>query len=576
MRLDRLGKACHREIRVLGAVSLLIALTVAGPPGARARGGHHHGAGGHGDGTQAVPPVGSGSQSGSGDAASGSQPGAGAASPSGGGQGHGAHGHHGDGGHGNGGHGGGGRSGGGDKGSGGRGGGNKGGGNKGSGGQAGGDKGAGDQGNGDTGDGNRSSGGGATRSGSTATGSGSAGSGSQTPPAHSASTPTPAQGTTTPQPGPAVTAPAGPRRAAASIGRSKTHGGGTPSRSGGAVALPFRAGVSPVGTIGAAAAASGTAQRDRAAPAHKRHPSGAGADGGALTQVVERRVSRVVRIVPAWVWALVAALALTAVALARSSWAMAYRARRLERQREELLADVGLLQRALLPPEPDTLEGLRSTAAYAPATHGEAGGAFYDVFALGPDRLGFLVGAVSIHGRAALGLTALIRHTLRAYLEAGLAPRTALQVAAGAVAGQVGAATVAVTVGIYDRESSILTHASAGQPPPVVLGAAAYEPVIACPAPAIGDGPATGTRQTTMRLPPRALACFVTDSVIAARAGSEELGYRGLWHEVIDLGPLADADAVLERVAATSRRTREDMAAYVLRVGAAAPQAPAG
>ena len=56
--------------------------------------------------------------------------------------------------------------------------------------------------------------------------------------------------------------------------------------------------------------------------------------------------------VPAEIWALLAGLALLTFALAGSSWAAARKARRLRRQREALLQEVGLLQEALLPAVP--------------------------------------------------------------------------------------------------------------------------------------------------------------------------------------------------------------------------------
>jgi hypothetical protein len=136
-----------------------------------------------------------------------------------------------------------------------------------------------------------------------------------------------------------------------------------------------------------------------------------------------RTFTRIVGVVPEPVWILLGVLLALSLALAARSWLGALRARRLERQRAELLEDVGLLQAALLPLVPARLGPVDTSVAYRPADGPGAGGDFYDLFALGDGRLAVIVGDVSGHGRHALPHTALVRFTLRAYLEAGLSPR---------------------------------------------------------------------------------------------------------------------------------------------------------
>ncbi len=131
-----------------------------------------------------------------------------------------------------------------------------------------------------------------------------------------------------------------------------------------------------------------------------------------------------------------------------------------------------------------------------------------------------IVGDVSGHGRQALPHTALVRFTLRAYLEAGLSPRVAVQTAGAVLERQLGGSFATVVAATYHPRERILIYACAGHPPPLVLGAARRSPPItACSAPPIGAGMRTGTRQTVVSMPGRAQVCFYTDGVTEARVG---------------------------------------------------------
>jgi hypothetical protein len=284
----------------------------------------------------------------------------------------------------------------------------------------------------------------------------------------------------------------------------------------------------------------------------------------------------VVEVIPPVIWLLVAVLAAMTLLLAAGSWLLAHRGRRLERQREVLLEDVGLLQRALLPAAPEQIAGVATSVAYRPASGPRAGGVFFDVFALGDDRLGLLIGELSIGGRRALGLTALVRHTVRAYLEAGVQPRTALQLAARVLAHQLGGEQASVTTAVYDREHGTLTYAAAGHPPPVMLGTAAFEPITACASPPIGAPEPTGLRQTTVSLPRGSVVCFYTDGVVRAPVRAQPFGYRRLWLALGELGVHGDARSLLERIGAEADATRDDMAACLLRVAHHVPAAAGG
>ncbi|HUB73844.1 MAG TPA: SpoIIE family protein phosphatase, partial [Solirubrobacteraceae bacterium] len=259
-------------------------------------------------------------------------------------------------------------------------------------------------------------------------------------------------------------------------------------------------------------------------------------------------------------------------ALALRSRVAAARARRLERQRVQLLEDVGLLQAALLPVAPAQLGDVLTSAAYKPAAGPGAGGDFYDLFALEDGQLAVIVGDVSGHGRQALPHTALVRFTLRAYLEAGLSPRDAVQTAGAVLERQLAGVFATVLAATYDPARRLLTYACAGHPPPLIVtatddaGGAARPPeqVTICAAPPIGIGMRTGTRQTVLSLPGRALLCFYTDGVTEARIDSELFGRERLVEELEALGAEAAAGELLDAVAARADARPDDMAACVL------------
>jgi serine phosphatase RsbU (regulator of sigma subunit) len=285
-------------------------------------------------------------------------------------------------------------------------------------------------------------------------------------------------------------------------------------------------------------------------------------------------VTKIINVVPLAVRIVIAALVALALALAVSSRFVALRARRLARQRRELLDDVGLLQAALLPALPGRVGPVGTSAAYRPASGPGAGGDFYDVFGLGNGQLAVIVGDVSGHGRAALPHTTLLRFTLRAYLEAGLSPRSALQAAAPVLERQLGNSLATVVLATYDPRDRILVYACAGHPPPLVIGTDPVTPILACSAPPIGAGQPAGTRQTVVSVPGGALACFYTDGVIEARVGEELFGASRLERLLGELGPEANASALLDSVVGECDRRPDDMAACLLRIEGE-PAAPA-
>ena len=280
---------------------------------------------------------------------------------------------------------------------------------------------------------------------------------------------------------------------------------------------------------------------------------------------VGRTLERVVTVIPTPIWIALFVLALlTGIFFGRSQIAHR-RAKHLRAQREELLQDVGLLQQALLPEIPEKLGDLATSVAYRPADGPAAGGDFYDAFLLDGERVAIIVGDVSGHGRAALARTALMRYTLRAYLDAGLEPRRALKVAGKALDDDLGGDFATVVLAVHDPARATLTYASAGHPPPIVTGSGAFDPVTALSSPPIGAGLPTGQRQTTLHLPGDAIACFFTDGLVEAKHDGGLVGREQLAAMLVDLGPQASATGLIDAVAFYADETPDDMAACVLR-----------
>jgi hypothetical protein len=301
-------------------------------------------------------------------------------------------------------------------------------------------------------------------------------------------------------------------------------------------------------------------------------PGGSGSSSDASdspARIVTRPLETIVEKVPESMKAALAALAALVILLGLAYLFMTVRARRLSRQRKELLKEVGLLQTALLPPVPNRLGGLHTSVAYRPADGPGAGGDFYDALALPGGRVGFILGDVSGHGRGALARTAFMRYTLRAYLEAGLEPRVALQVAGRVIDDGLGGDFATVLLAVHDPETGSLTYASAGHPAPIVTGSHPHNPVTAASSPPIGVGLRTGLRQTTVPLVPGSVACLFTDGLIEARTPEGILGRERLEEILNGLGPDTTAQQLITRVAEEARVSSDDIAAVMLSPAAA-------
>ena len=274
---------------------------------------------------------------------------------------------------------------------------------------------------------------------------------------------------------------------------------------------------------------------------------------------------------PDWSRPIIAVLLLLVAGFGLRAFLSGRRARRLEAARRSLDADLAVLQAALVPSLPERIGGVELSVAYHAADGLAAGGDFYDAFALDDDRTAIILGDVSGHDRDAIARAAAVRHKLRAYLELGFEPRLVLHTAGEAMAGDSSDGEFATAaVAVHDRRDGTLTYACAGHPPPILIGAAAHAPVVACSSAPLGWGLPTGRRQTTVVLADGG-ACFFTDGLTEARVNGAFLEREGLEGLVDELGETGTATDVLDAVLDAARHAGDDLAALVIRAGAPGP-----
>jgi PAS domain S-box-containing protein len=155
-----------------------------------------------------------------------------------------------------------------------------------------------------------------------------------------------------------------------------------------------------------------------------------------------------------------------------------------EQQREVAVT----LQRSLLPRRLPDAPGVRLASRYLPGADGtEVGGDFYDAVALPGARLGLTVGDVMGRGVRAAAVMGQLRAALRGYALENHPPAQVLARVDALVQALEDGELVTALYGVLDPATGVVSIASAGHPPPVVVGAAGdVRPVRLDPGPPLG------------------------------------------------------------------------------------------
>lgn len=232
------------------------------------------------------------------------------------------------------------------------------------------------------------------------------------------------------------------------------------------------------------------------------------------------------------------------------------------------------LQSSLLPPHLPEIFGVEVAARYRPGGHSvEVVGDFYDLFEVGEDGWGVVIGDVCGKGVEAAGLTALARYTVRAAAMRERLPSRVLGMLNDAVlTTDTGErfCTAAFALLVPDREGMACTVACGGHPQPLVLRADGTVESIGSLGTLLGVWPEPELSDEGTTLGGGDALVLYTDGALEARHGGEQLGEERLRELVAGcVGMRADdiAEAVAQGVEAFEAGVaNDDLAVVVLRV----------
>jgi len=187
------------------------------------------------------------------------------------------------------------------------------------------------------------------------------------------------------------------------------------------------------------------------------------------------------------------------------------------------------MQRSLLPAALPDMPRFAFAARYLPATHGlPIGGDWYDVLELTPDRVAVVVGDVVGHGANAAAVMGQLRSALTSCLLDGYGPAQALEHLDRFARRVPGARVSSAACLLVDADDEALVWASAGHPPPLLLGPDGSRYLFAAGGPVLGVVPSPSHVEHSARLPTGATVLLYTDGLVERRGESLDTGFARL------------------------------------------------
>lgn len=204
---------------------------------------------------------------------------------------------------------------------------------------------------------------------------------------------------------------------------------------------------------------------------------------------------------------------------------------RTEQQLQRLLVErtrvVEALQASLAPGTLPDLPYVELAAAYHPAGSGEIGGDFIDVFPLGAQDAGLVLGDVSGKGAEAAAVTALARYTLRTLADVADRPSETLRVLNERLVAQTDTERFCTLVYgvVRPRPDGVrLTLCLAGHHQPLLRRADARVDPVGRLGAVLGLLEQPDLVDTEVDAAPGDLLCLFTDGLVEARRGREQFG----------------------------------------------------